>query len=291
MNTIDTYLYDILGRIESGARTDWKLSLEQANEWFGPSLASKRCSSKVISQEPSDHSIDESWQKNLVEDGDVEPNPGPSSWRGLTLNSGSRDSTWSFVKLVCSRRLAADVVFLQETFLDPSALSSMTQHACLAGFRLWTTDPSEVGGQFRGGGAVLVRASLHARLWSVFSARSGQVVAVVLKDVIVASVWKGHTGPTDTDDFLGFLGELSAEANAHGLGLVLAGDWNWTPSENVFFDPDVFSLLAMQDGTGLIPTRSKGSRAIDYVLISSGLEGTSTGFIDEAIWRPQRFEI
>jgi len=144
-------------------------------------FCSKRSSS--TSQEP-DFSIDNSWQKNLVADGDVEPNPGPSSWRGLTLNSGSRDSTWSFVKLVCSRQLAADVVFLQETFLDPSALSSMTQHAGLSGFRLWTTAPSEVGGQFRGGGAVLVRASIHARLWSVFSARSGQVVAVALKDVI-----------------------------------------------------------------------------------------------------------
>lgn len=70
------------------------------------------------------------------------------------------------MKLVCRRQLAAD------------ALRSMTQLACLAGFRLWTTAPSEVGGQFRGGGAVLVRASLHARLWSVFFARSGQVVAV-----------------------------------------------------------------------------------------------------------------
>ena len=218
----------------------------------------------------------------MVADGDVEPNPGPSSWRGLTLNSGSRDSTWSFVKLVCSRQLAADVVFLQETFLDPSTLSSMTQHAALSGFRLWTTAPSEVGGQLRGGGAVLVRASIHARLWSVFSARSGQVVAVALKDVIVASIWKGHSEPTETDDFLGLLGELAAEANANGLGLVLAGDWNWAPSENVLFDLDEFSLLAMQDNTGFIPTRWQGSRAIDYVLISSGLKGTPTGFINEA---------
>ena len=212
----------------------------------------------------------------------LSPNPGPSSWRGLTLNSGSRDSTWSFVKLVCSRQLAADVVFLQETFLDPSALSSMTQHAGLSGFRLWTTAPSEVGGQFRGGGAVLVRATIHARLWSVFSARSGQVVAVALKDVIVASIWKGHSEPTETDDFLGFLGELAAEANAHGLGLAWAGDWNWTPSENVLFDPDEFSLLAMQDNTRFIPTHWQGSRAMDYVLISSGLKGIPTGFINEA---------
>ena len=260
--------------------TAWKLNMAQANEWFRSS--SKGSSSKVTSQEPSDHSIDKSWQKNLVADGDVEPNPGPSSWCGLTLNCGSRDSTWSFVKLVCSRQLAADVVFLQETFLDPSSLSSMTQHAGLSGFRLWTTAPSEVGGQFRGGGAVLVRASIHARLWSVFSARSGQVVAVVLKDVIVASIWRGHSEPSETDDFLGFLGELAVEANAHGLGLVLAGDWNWTPSENVLFDPDDFSLLAMQDNTDFIPTRWQGTRAIDYVLVSSGLNGTSTGFIDEA---------
>lgn len=75
--------------------------------------------------------------------------------------------------------------------------------------------------------------------------------------------------------------ELAA-ANVHGLGLVLAGDWNWAPCENVLFAPDVFSLLAMQDGTGLIPTRWKGSRASDFVLISSGFEGNSTSFIDEA---------
>ena len=66
--------------------TAWKLNMAQANEWFRSS--SKGSSSKVTSQEPSDHSIDKSWQKNLVADGDVEPNPGPSSWRGLTLNCG-----------------------------------------------------------------------------------------------------------------------------------------------------------------------------------------------------------
>lgn len=252
----------------------WNVSLAQAVEWFGPSLASKKCrTTGVKSLKPSDHSIEKSWQRDLVEDGDVESQPGPGSWRGLTLNCGSRDLTWSFVKMVCDRQLVADVVFLQETFLDPNALNSMTRCANLAGFRLWTTEPSEVSGQYRGGAAVLVRASLHARVWSVFSAKSGQVVAVALKDVIVASVWKGHCDPPDSDDFLGFLGE---EANAHGLGLVLAGDWNWTSSENVLFDPDVFSLLAVEDSTGFIPARWKGSRAIDYVV------GTAQGFLDEA---------
>lgn len=104
----------------------WGITWFKAQAW--QSQASSR--SKV-----SNHSVEDSWKRNLSAEG-IEPNPGPSSlgaWKELTLNCGSRDATWAIVDDVCANRQLADVICLQETFLNPSSLHSLKHKLNLNG--------------------------------------------------------------------------------------------------------------------------------------------------------------
>ena len=178
--------------------------------------------------------------------------------------------------MLCDKALKPDVVFLQETFLDPSSLTSMVHQLHRSGYRMWATQPVQVGGQYRGGAAVMIKAALKARFLESFSASSGQSVAVDMDNVMLASVWHGHETAAESEEFEGWLGELQVQAQALGKQLVLAGDWSCLPSENIFF-----SLVAVYENETLRPTRWNGTRAIDYALLSGSLRGEAS-FLEEA---------
>lgn len=57
-----------------------------------------------------------------------------------------------------------------------------------------------------------------------------------------------------------------------GAQVVLAGDWNWLPTENLFLHDDAFKIVPALDNNGeCCPTRWKGHRAIDYILLTPQL--------------------
>ena len=255
----------------------WGLTLKDANAWYSPCPAP---SAITLAKKVSKHSVNQTWQRNLVEEG-IEPNPGPSHWSALSLNCGSRDNTWSFANMLCDKKITPDVACLQETFLNPETRQTMAHKLGRSGYRLWTTEPKQSGDQFRGGVAVAVKSTLRARLVSTFSSKAGQAVAVHLDTVIIASVWKGHEAIQETDDFLACLGEWRLQSLAQGIPLVFLGDWNWTPQENPLLHDDTFTYVAAEIEGEFPPTRWKGRRTIDYALLSSGLRGEAS-FLQEA---------
>eukprot|EP00435_Cladocopium_sp_Y103_P053304 s1078_g17.t1 len=220
-------------------------------------------------------------REKMVREG-VEPNPGPSScsWHGVTLNCGSGAANWAVVDEICDGKLRPDVLCLQETFFTPSSLAAASRKLAFKGFRLWATPPgNSVSGQFRGGVAMIVKLSLNATLVSSFSDPSGQVVVGQVAQTLIVSVWRSEREGIDQTPILFHLGEILTQAASLRQTVVLAGDWNWTPEENLFLRSGEFQLVAMNDADGYLPSRWKGYRAIDYALLSNGLDGSAISFL------------
>jgi len=256
--------------------TAWSVPLEDARAWYQPNPAS---GSKAATKEPSDHSVNQTWRRDLCAEG-IEPNPGPGHFNALSLNCGSRDNTWSIANMLCDQKVMADVVCLQETFLDPGTGQTMAHKLGLAGYRLWTTEPKQSGCQYRGGVAMVIKSTLRARHLSSFSARAGQAVAVHLDNIIVVSLWKGHEASEETEDFLAFLEEMHLQALSQGIPITILGDWNWQPHENLLLQDAAFTFVALQEGEELLPTRWQGRRAIDYALLSPNMLGNAAFMVE-----------
>ena len=230
--------------------------------------------SKAATKEPSNHSVNQTWRRDLCAEG-IEPNPGPGHFNALSLNCGSRDNTWSIANMLCDQKVMADVVCLQETFLDPGTGQTMVHKLGLAGYRLWTTEPKQSGGQYRGGVAMVINSESTAFVLLLCASRPSSCSSFVV------SLWKGHEASEETEDFLAFLEEMHLQALSQGIPIALLGDWNWQPHENLLLQDAAFTFVAVQEGEELLPTRWQGRRAIDYALLSPNMLG-NTAFMVEA---------
>ena len=222
-------------------------------------------------------------REKMVREG-VEPNPGPSScsWHGVTLNCGSGAASWAVVDEICDGKLRPDVLCLQETCFTPSSLAAASRKLAFKGFRLWATPPdNSVSGQFKRGVAMVVKLSLNATHVSNFSDPSGQVVVGQVGQTLIVSIWRSEREGVDQTPILYHLGEILTQAASFRQNVVLTGDWNWTPEENLFVRSGEFQLLAMNDADGYVPTRWKGERAIDYTLLSHGLDGSAVALLPQ----------
>ena len=87
----------------------------------------------------------------------------------------------------------------------------------------------------------------------------------------------------------GYLNEVFALASSRKSDTVFIGDWNLEPHENIlgYSDFAVTAVLAhLADEAavgGYAPTRWKGRRAIDYVMmpVGQGLKGRAVGFMPD----------
>ena len=195
--------------------------------------------------------------------------PSSCSWHGVTLNCGSGAASWAVVDEICDGKLRPDVLCLQETCFTPSSLAAASRKLAFKGFRLWATPPdNSVSGQFKRGVTMVVKLSLNATHVSNFSDPSGQVVVGQVGQTLIVSIWRSEREGVDQTPILYHLGEILTQAASFRQSVVLTGDWNWTPEENLFVRSGEFQLLAMNDADGYVPTRWKGERAIDYTLYS-----------------------
>lgn len=88
--------------------------------------------------------------------------------------------------MLAEKQIIADLIFLQEIFFAPDSLQAMTHKLNLAGYRMWATTPSQVGGQYRGGAALITKATFRASLHSTYAARAGEAVARTLPNLSFA---------------------------------------------------------------------------------------------------------
>lgn len=97
------------------------------------------------------------WRRNLVEDGDIEPNPGPCCCRFWNINTRGRDGAYKVLDLL--RETKPHIVALQETNFDEVESEQFTRTASGCGYI--------------GRGTALVRTfgrtwKTTAERWSVF---------------------------------------------------------------------------------------------------------------------------
>lgn len=75
------------------------------------------------------------WRRNLVEDGDIEPNPGPCCCRFWNINTRGRDGAYKVLDLL--RETKPHIVALQETNFDEVESEQFTRTASGCGYRAW----------------------------------------------------------------------------------------------------------------------------------------------------------
>lgn len=212
------------------------------------------------------------WVRDLVQDGDVEPNPGPGGSsrkypsrqvRVCNLNASGPAGMWSLL-----RQMASDVdVFLcQETaFTSASAIQAFEHAAYKKGFRYYG-QPGTVG--HRGVG-ILARKQFRCKFLQAWGREDAQAVAVQVQGIVFISLYVSCNGqaPELLGEVLNFLTVAYSR-----VPWVLCGDHNETPQDNVFSQLLVHEgghLLAVPSSdhpSGWAPTRFEGDRAIDYAV-------------------------
>ena len=211
------------------------------------------------------------WVRNLLEDGDVERQPGPSNGsRKLTVmccNTSSSSGVWAVLRQ--AQGLSLDVALLQETSLKPAEREPFRAAARRQGFRWY--EPEGYQGRFRGhrGVGVLVRHDLRSHECGRWREHDAQALAVLVEGVVLVSLY--HAGESDAHSVFSDLLRFLSGAASGGPWLV-AGDFNSQPQESPFCDwllQDGAHLKAVKDAQGiLLPTRYQGDRCIDYGISS-----------------------
>ena len=72
------------------------------------------------------------WVRDLLQDGDVEPNPGPTI-KMATINLQTAGNTWTLLLNLAGKNL--DVVLLQETHFSPKEQEAFGRYAVKKGYR------------------------------------------------------------------------------------------------------------------------------------------------------------
>ena len=214
------------------------------------------------------------WVRNLLEDGDIEANPGPSAastsrhgirpFRMLCANVGGLKGLYHALRLAVSDKV--DVFALQETCLRKRDEAAFVHWAFRQGYCFHNAAGYENGNRGHRGAGILVRKEMRARLCKTWQLRGAQATAVVVEGVICISI---YARDEDAAEVHQGISELLSVQMPH-VPWLLCGDHNELPSESRFcnwLQEQGVSLLALRDHKGgLRPTRHGGHRCIDYGL-------------------------
>lgn len=202
------------------------------------------------------------WVRNLCEDGDVEPHPGPPR-RGIrivSLNTQGKENGWAAMQALISQKV--DVICFQEINVAGRDRASFANHARHAGYEVFfaaAADNTAVT-------ATLVRRTRRATCLAVWSHGEGELTVIDLDSVIVTNIYRHPTVPDR-----GLLrDELARFARADGRRrhFLAVGDWNRLPedSEEIDLVEAAAPVYARAPDGSAIPTRWTGHRCIDWVL-------------------------
>ena len=216
------------------------------------------------------------WIRDLCQDGDVEPNPGPGDpgpmMTGLMINAGGQDNTWS-----CARWIAQDqpaFAIIQEHCMLPDKCADLANFMTQHGYRSWFAALPPIqrlwGHQYTiGGVACFVRKDKGARLVQRHVANDGQALLLQLDHAYLAGAYLPPRG-TPADDSLAILDEWVASCS-HNEPIFVCGDFNQEPDFadrwTALADRGACQIVRQEDGTPA-PTRWEGRRAIDWMWAS-----------------------
>ena len=214
------------------------------------------------------------WYHDLVQDGDVEPHPGPcsQSFRSWMVNAGGGANTWSLARLVTKERPAIAIV--QEHSLIPTKQSDVARFLEARGYRSWwaaTPPVQNIKGQWytSGGVAVWVRQDKPCREVQRLQDFSGQALMLQLDHCFLVASYLPPGHGTETEA-LSILDQWVCSVPIH-TPLVLCGDFNHEPqlADRWTALAETGAARAVTDSNGVIlPTRWVSQRCIDWMWCS-----------------------
>ena len=211
------------------------------------------------------HNQVSAWVRNLLEDGDVERQPGPHSCSlaCACVNVGGVKGCWTALREVVHR---FEAVLLQETcFRDEEEEAAFRRFAFKKGYRCWNIRGHTTAGKGYRGVAILVKFGFRASLLSTWHHREEQILAVHIEGITFLSLYSSvHGGNAEIEDqVMEWL-----ESHEGCFPWVLCGDHNALPHQNPLVDlltRGSGGLMIVKDEQGnALPTRLGGARCIDY---------------------------
>ena len=219
------------------------------------------------------------WYKDVVEDGDVHPHPGPSSnssthMEVLTINAGGAANAWAVARWTCAHRPA--VVVIQELRMNQAKQSDFANFLLRHGYRSWFACPPTHGGV-----AILVRFDKPAQLIRTHTRPEGQAIMLQLDHALIVGVYFSPNSAacdiaTTLDDWVSSVHENKP--------LFILGDFNEEPSFAQRWSTirGFGSACTVNDSMGQpLPTRWSGHRCIDWIWASHILMVEKLHFCDE----------
>ena len=150
--------------VQANFANEWGVTLKEAAAFFGQKAA------RGMKRPASKHAVEDSWQHDVCEDGDVRPHPGPTcmgSWNLVSLNTGGLPGVWRAVEEFLWPRVVACLA-LQEIAASPNQLIALQRIGLKFGYKFFfQSGKPSVGGcgeAWRAGGVGLfVKATFPQR--------------------------------------------------------------------------------------------------------------------------------
>ena len=257
----------------------WGVSLDEVVAWYehSPLRNAKRRAASASQLKrglkrpaASKHGVHDSWKHDVCQDGDIHPNPGPSSWRVVSLNVGGMSGTWKAIDAFLSDKSVA-VLALQEVSARENDLISVRRKALACGYRFYHQPgvPS-VGARGicrqNGGVSLFVRSSLHQRPAFALAGDESQCLGVWVDGWLFVSAYcpprQDHLSSVELSSLL--LDAFVANEVVATQPWLIAGDFNELASTSV-----VSTSMSCFGGELISvdePTRWDGNRCIDWML-------------------------
>lgn len=191
------------------------------------------------------------WQKELTEDGDVHPKPGPlKSVRVVSLNVGGVSGAWGAVDEFL-RLVQLDVLVLQEVCASDSEVVALRRSSLRQGYRMHHLAGAPTVGawgetRMRGGVALFVKSSLTQRPAFTFVGQHSQCVGIWLQGWFVACA---YTPPGHGDEPVFELGSALVEWFASMVPL----SQPWTLFGDFCAEPAACELVPCMAAFGGLP--------------------------------------
>eukprot|EP00434_Breviolum_minutum_P000663 symbB.v1.2.000580.t1/scaffold3.1/size669525/20 len=155
-----------------------------------------------------------------------------------------------------------DVVCIQEVNMDEFELQQFRQHSQRNGYRCWGNKGKTQ--------TTLVKATLAAHMLHQHSSAEGDILAIVMSNMVLANVYQTHEGLAEG----GLRTELTELQNSmpKDWSMVFVGDFNELVGDGMPQHLDMNPNYVREKDTGeASPSRWSGNRCIDWILTSSNL--------------------
>ena len=211
------------------------------------------------------------WQRDLVQDGDIESNPGPLL-SCVSLNCNGSGRTYNALKDLAQGRSPPAALLFQEVQLsDPEKFK---RRASSLGYVSWVVQPpaqwDALGRQFYSGGVAVLFSSnfLAAQVSNLCDRRHQAITVQVGVSLTVCNVYRSPSSSEEEDERLQSYCLGVCVAKPRSSRLVFVGDWNQTPTELIPWlglRDSVRVSAVLEDGRW-VPSRWDSSRCLDYAL-------------------------